>query len=44
MIANLLTSLKALKGVHQKGKKCCSLMAYDPFVDKTYIRIFWLII
>jgi hypothetical protein len=31
-------------GVHQKGKKGCSLMAYDPFVDKTYIRVVWLII
>jgi hypothetical protein len=44
MIANLLTSHKALMGVHQKGKKGCSLMAYDPFGDKTYFRVVWLII
>jgi hypothetical protein len=44
MIANLLTSHEALMGVHQKGKKCCSLTAYDPFVDTTYITIVWLII
>jgi hypothetical protein len=44
MIANLLTSHEALMGVHQKGKKGCSLMAYDPFVDRTYNIIFWLTI
>jgi hypothetical protein len=44
MIANLLTSHETLMEVHQKAKKGCSLMAYDPFVDKTYIKIVWLII